>query len=113
MARAEATESGGTRRQSGGVKEGTSEITAEHEVIRKWIEDRDGTPCVVEGTESGGSGLLRVDFPGYRGRGRLKPISWEQFFRIFDDRNLGFLHQEETRDGEQSRFFKFVSRSAH
>lgn len=26
------------------------------------------------------------------------------------EKNLAFLYQEETRDGEESRFFKFVSR---
>ncbi|MBV9349705.1 MAG: hypothetical protein JO026_03060, partial [Patescibacteria group bacterium] len=35
-------------------------------------------------------------------------ISWDEFFRIFDDRGLLFLYQEETANGEQSRFCKFV-----
>jgi hypothetical protein len=36
--------------------------TQDHEVIRKWVEARDGRPTVVESTWDGESGLLRIDF---------------------------------------------------
>lgn len=83
--------------------------TTDHDEIRAWIEQRGGTPSRVKGTEDDeGEGILRVDFA--EAEDRLQPISWEEFFETFEDRKLAFLHQDETADGEESRFFKFVNR---
>lgn len=92
--------------------ETVSEITADHETIRKWVETREGVPSVVKGTgkeEKGG--ILRIDFPPLGTKPNLKHISWEEFFSVFDDKNLAFLYQEKTSTGEISRFNKFVSRT--
>ena len=83
-----------------------SSKTTDHDEIRNWIEERDGTPCVVRGTGDGGGGVLRVDF-GEEDED-LEEIEWEEFFEIFDESELAFLHQDETSDGEISRFNKFV-----
>lgn len=84
--------------------------TKDHSVIKKWTDARNGKPAVVESTSNsnGGGGLLRINFPGYA-EDNLKNISWEEFFEIFDENNLQFLYQEETKDGKESKFFKFVS----
>jgi hypothetical protein len=77
--------------------------TRDHDEIRKWAESRGGIPTVVEGT----GGLLRIDFvgPGSDGRDEnLEETSWDEWFRVFDDRGLEFLF---TPEGE-SRFFKLV-----
>jgi hypothetical protein len=91
---------------------GESKTTTDHEVIKKWIEDRGGEPAVVKGTEDEGKGVgvLRVNFPDYSGKESLEKISWEQFFDTFEEKKLAFLYQDELRSGETSRFFKFVSR---
>ena len=90
---------------------GTSNTTTNHDEIRKWVEARQGKPATVQRTESGDEpGVLRIDFPGYSGAGSLVEISWENFFQKFDEKNLAFLYQDTTSSGEQSRFFKFVSR---
>ena len=87
--------------------------TTDHTRIQKWAAERGGHPATVEGTGSrGGAGVLRIDYPGYRGKDRLKEISWDQFFRKFDEENLAFLYQEKTATGRQSRFNKFVSRES-
>ena len=87
----------------------TSETTTDHDTIRKWIEDRGGVPTVVKGTEDDeGEGILRVDFA--ERDEKLEEIPWEEFFQVFEDRGLAFLYQEETKDGSESRFFKFVRR---
>jgi len=88
-----------------------SKKTTDHNTIKKWAEAREGKPAVVEGTEDNdkGGGLLRIDFPGYEGD-KLTYISWDKFFKIFDDNNIEFLYQEETSDGEVSRFSKFVNK---
>lgn len=88
-----------------------SNTTTDHEEIRSWVEERDGHPAIVKGTEKGGSALLRIDYPGFSGEDRLEEITWDEFFKIFDENKLAFLYQEKTEDGGLSRFSKFVERS--
>jgi hypothetical protein len=56
------------------------------------------------------AGLLRIDFPGYGGTGELEEISWDDFFRKFEDEDLTFVYQEKTEDGDTSNFNKIVRR---
>ncbi|EGJ22996.1 hypothetical protein RSWS8N_12950 [Cereibacter sphaeroides WS8N] len=79
--------------------------TRNHDKIRKWAEVRDGHPAKVE--TGGKGGILRIDFG--EPEDSLTRIDWDEFFRIFDENKLSFLHQEKTKDGGQSRFNKFVS----
>jgi len=86
-----------------------SKTTTNHDEIRRWVEKRGGRPAAVSETGDGGdAGILRVDF-GDEDEG-LQEITWEQFFATFDENNLAFLYQEETSEGSESRFNKFVSR---
>ena len=82
----------------------------DHDDIRQWIEDRGGRPAIVKATEHDGKGegILRVDFQD--GGNKLDDVEWDEFFKVFDDNNLAFLHQDETADGSESRFNKFVAR---
>lgn len=81
-------------------------------MIRHWVEERGGEPATVKGTERRGeeAGLLRIDFPGRGDDERPEHISWEAFFEKFDESHLAFVYQDETAEGEPSRFGKFVSR---
>jgi hypothetical protein len=89
----------------------TSEVTTDHETIRRWAEERGGRPATVKGTaEDDEPGILRIDFPGYTGEDTLEEISWEEFFDKFEEANLAFLYQDRTADGGVSRFHKFVRR---
>jgi hypothetical protein len=89
----------------------TSKTTTEHDTIRRWAEERGGTPASVRGTEDGDeAGVLRIDFPGGAGEDALEHISWDEWFQKFDEKNLCFLYQEEKASGEGSTFFKLVSR---
>jgi hypothetical protein len=86
--------------------------TTDHEFIRTWAEERDAKPAAVKGT--GGDddpGIIRLDFPGFSGEGTLEPISWEEWFKKFDENDLAVLYQEETAGGEKSNFNKIVKRS--
>ena len=85
-----------------------SHVTTDHEEITRWVEERNGQPAIVKGTDNGKSALLRIDYPGFTGEETLEPVSWEEFFRIFDENKLGFLYQEHTADGGLSRFSKLV-----
>ena len=86
-------------------REGRSLATTHHEVIRQWAEERGGVPATVDGTEHGDHlGVLRIDF---RDRdANLREVSWEEWFKTFDDRRLNFIYQEQRSDGSQSNFFR-------
>jgi hypothetical protein len=87
-----------------------SHVTTDHEEIRRWVQERGGHPAIVKGTESRDSALLRIDYPGFSGEERLEQISWDEFFRVFDENKLAFLYQERTSGGGLSRFSKLVDR---
>ncbi|MFY1674945.1 hypothetical protein ACN27G_34235 [Plantactinospora sp. WMMB334] len=85
-------------------------MTREHDVIRRWAEARNAQPATIEGTEREGRlGVLTFDFPGWREGGRLKPVSWDEWFHTFDLRQLNFIYQEQLSDGRQSNFFRTES----
>ena len=91
---------------------GESRVTADHETIRKWAEARGGKPATVKRTENDEEvGVLRIDFPGYSGTSSLEEITWDEFFAKLDEKHLAFLYQDTTSSGEESRFFKLVSRN--
>jgi hypothetical protein len=89
---------------------GESKVTTDHEEIKQWVEARQGKPARVVGTGNGDAGLLRIDFPDYGNEGRLEEISWDDFFKKFEAEKLPFLYQEQSKEGEQSRFNKLVAR---
>ena len=86
--------------------------TTDHDEIRRWAEERGGVPAAVRETGDGGDpGILRINFtdePGGDDDDRLEEVSWDEWFRGFDDNNLAFLYQDE---GE-SRFNKLVARKS-
>ncbi|MCV9967499.1 hypothetical protein OIU34_37375 [Pararhizobium sp. BT-229] len=83
-----------------------SETTTNHKTIQEWAEARDGRPSAIR--TKGRGGVLRIDF-GEKEED-FDEISWEEFFKIFDENKLAFLYQDKTKDGETSRFNKFVER---
>ncbi|MES2492133.1 MAG: hypothetical protein V4579_02490 [Pseudomonadota bacterium] len=89
----------------------SAQKTTDHDTIRKWIEARKGRPSIVAATHENGrkGGLLRIDFA--EKDDALEEVDWDEFFRVFDDSGLTFLHQDKTADGKVSRFNKFVSAS--
>jgi hypothetical protein len=85
---------------------GRSLVTRNHDVIKQWAEARNATPATVPGTEHGDHlGVLRFDFPGYGGKD-LEHVSWDEWFKTFDERNLNFIYQEHKSDGADSNFFR-------
>ena len=91
----------------------SAKTTTSHEQIRKWVEQRGGHPAVVSATESKGGrdgGLLRIDYdePGGNDDDRLHRITWDEFFRIFDESGIAFLYDPEG----DSRFSKFVQKES-
>ncbi|HEX2773360.1 MAG TPA: hypothetical protein VHN18_13160 [Micromonosporaceae bacterium] len=88
---------------------GRSLVTTNHDVIRRWAQERNGVPATVDGTEHDGrAGVLRIDFPG-GDSDRLRHIDWDEWFTVFDGRRLNFIYQEKRSDGRQSNFFRLES----
>lgn len=89
-----------------------AQTLTDHDEIRRWAEERGAQPACVRGTGGKGDpGMIRLDFPGFSGEGKLEPISWDQWFQSFDENNLALLVQERTARGERSNFNKLVDRS--
>ena len=88
-----------------------SKTTTKHNEIQSWVEKRNGKPAIVEGTEDNqeAAGLLRIKFSDDSGN-NLKEVDWDEFFDTFEEKKLAFLYQDKTKDGDESRFFKFVNR---
>jgi hypothetical protein len=84
-----------------------SHTTTNHEEIKRWVEARGGKPIHIKGTGDGADpGILRIEFPEEEFEG----LSWDDFFRKFDESKLAFLYQEKLADGRESRFHKFINR---
>lgn len=89
---------------------GTSKRTTDHDEIRRWAEERGGKPAQVAATAGDGTGILRIDFPGYSGQESLEEISWQDWFDKFEREDLALVYQETTADGERSNFNQLVRR---
>lgn len=90
---------------------GKAYMTTDHDSIREWVESRGGRPATVSSTKGDDDpGLIRIDFPGYSGGDSLEEISWDDWFRKFDESNLVLLHQDTLADGGKSNFNKLISR---
>jgi hypothetical protein len=85
----------------------SAEKTMDHIVIKGWVEERGGRPARVAQEHEDG-GIPRIDFQDPDES--LEEITWEEFFQIFEENKLAFLHQDRTSSGKTSRFVKFVNR---
>jgi len=85
----------------------------DHDTIREWAEARGGKPACVRGTGGKGDpGMIRIDFPGFSGEGKLHEISWDEWFEQFEANNLALLMYPDVPPGrDKSNFNKLVSRS--
>jgi hypothetical protein len=88
-----------------------SKITTDHDIIKRWIQEREGRPATIEGhEEEDGPEALRVKFEDIKNENeKLETIGWDQFFEYFDDEHFAFLYQDETVDGEVSHFYRFIN----
>jgi hypothetical protein len=89
-----------------------SQITTDHNIIQRWAEDRGAKPGSVKSTGGSDIGVLRLMFPGYsEGRSQsLHEITWDDFFRKFDENELAFIYQDKTSRGDRSNFNKFIKK---
>lgn len=90
-----------------------TKVTTDHEVIRRWAEERGAEPAAVRSTHRPDDpGIIRLEFPGAPNARdeNLEPISWDEWFKKFDAADLAFIYEDETADGQKSNFNKLVKR---
>ncbi len=106
------TRGGASTRARAGQRRHSGKLTTDHEQIRRWVEERGGLPATVKRTirDRQQAGILRIDFPGFSGAQTLVPISWDEWFDMFEQRRLAFLYQDRSASGKPSRFNKLVCR---
>ena len=64
----------------------STQHTTDHEAIKRWAEERGAKPASVKRTHgSDDPGIIRLDFPGFSGEGTLEAISWDDWWRKFDE----------------------------
>lgn len=86
----------------------TSQQTKDHECIRQWIDERRGEPAVLRMAPHGGNRhSLRIKFEEEEAD-ELQTISWNEFFKIFDDGGFVFFYDM----AKESRFNKFIETEA-
>jgi hypothetical protein len=91
-------------------KAGATLVTRSHEVVFDWAGQRSAMPATIPGTWHGDRpGVLRFDFPNWGSHERLEHVSWDEWFRTFDERELVMLFQDQTAEGHPSNFFHFNS----
>jgi hypothetical protein len=84
-----------------------SEVTTDHDTIRRWAESHGGKPAAVDRTHKGDDvGIIRIMFPKAPNseHGHLVEISWDEFFREFEERQLALIYEKD------SLFSKLVGR---
>ncbi len=82
-------------------------------MIKQWVEERKGYPAtaVRPGDQPNNVGVLKIKFPGQDVGGKLRAITWDEFFQKFETKGLAFVYMEDAANGEPSQCYKFISRS--
>ncbi|MFD1145571.1 hypothetical protein [Saccharothrix hoggarensis] len=84
-----------------------SMTTTDHEVIRRWAEQRGARPAALPG-HGDHMEVLRLDLPGY-GSHNLRHVGWDEWFAMFDARRMRFVYRQQRSDGSPSNFFRLES----
>ncbi len=83
-------------------------ITVNHEAVRSWIEEHNGHPVVVRGTDGDiAEGTLSLVFDD---ASRYEEIAWEEFFDRFDADNLAFCYKDGVQRGQEAEAYKLIDR---
>jgi hypothetical protein len=85
--------------------------TIDHNEIKSWTEERKGAPASLkEPSEEASNLILRILFNGDKNVNQAKEISWEQFFKLFEQHQLALVYKHENFGGKLSNSHRFVFR---
>lgn len=90
-----------------GDHDGATLATRSHEVVEDWARRRNAEPAAATRGQDGRPHVMRFDFGGGPDKGGrdLEHISWDEWWQVFDERDLVFVYQEKKSDGSDSNFF--------
>lgn len=71
-----------------GISHQSQKRTIQHERIKAWVERRHGVPARVRTTTD----ALRIKFG--HDEPQYEPISWDEWFRVFDEHELAFVYED-------------------
>jgi hypothetical protein len=92
--------------------QGETKTTTDHDEIRRWAEDRGGSPARIHNAFGAAptACVLQIDFVHEKYNDDVEPIAWDEFFRLFDQENMVLVYQTETEGGKRSCFGRIVRR---
>jgi hypothetical protein len=68
--------------------------TIDHKEVKKWAKKAGARPARIKsGQNLKSEGELRMDFSGGKNQ-ELEYLSWEEFFNMFEDKNLAFEYED-------------------
>ena len=76
-----------------------SRPTCDHASIFTWAEQHEAVPAevVADGSDASAPTLCFLFYRGPYNPDRLRPISWETFFAVFDLFDLSFIYEEDPK----------------
>lgn len=88
-------------------------VTTDTAEIKNWVESHEGTPAVIgEGSEE----MVRIDFPGKEDERELskakrsREVSWDDFFKVFEDKELAFIYYPNKDVNDPTFSYRFIKR---
>ena len=87
-----------------------NQVTVNHMKIKEWAEKRNGKPTMLLGTPNQMHGLLYIDFG--EGEFSFQEITWQYFFKVFENRGYAFLYEQNSDNSLNSKFYKFIDRES-
>lgn len=97
-------------------REENEKITTSHDEIRKWVEQYDGIPEIIDDPAAKADPTaIRINFPGREddlvSKRLTRKISWDEFFKQFDRLDYAFSYQKHVPPDEHpSEAFHFIPR---
>jgi hypothetical protein len=93
-------------------------VTVDHSEIRRWAERYGGRPEILDDPTSKRDRVgIRIDFPGPKDDADIaesshaRVISWDEFFRLFEELKLLFVYREDDDSSDKSSSYRFERRT--
>jgi hypothetical protein len=92
--------------------------TTDHEEIKAWAEKHRARPAIMEDSSGERKHGLRFDFPGKEDEELLTEethsdrISWEEFFKIFDEEKLALILYADEEHRASTWSYRFINKDA-
>ncbi len=91
--------------------------TTDHKEIKKWAIENSARPAIIDHPQARGDMVgIRLDFPGKKDEELLseanqtRDISWDEFFRIFEEEKLLFFYTNEKPSNDPRDWYRFEKR---